>query len=133
MRLKLEQYYSTIGPKDKGVSWETAVDWRWDSELVVDTATSRNGIPIRLTDERWSHVIEEHTELAGFRLEVLETLTQPERIVEGLHGALLAVRAIGQGTWLVVVYREAVADGFVITAFLTSNGKFLAKRRQIWP
>jgi hypothetical protein len=30
--------------------------------------------PIRLTDERWVHITEEHAELAGHRLEVLEAI-----------------------------------------------------------
>ena len=34
---------------------------------------SPTGVPIRLTDERWSHIVEEHNELARLRLDVLET------------------------------------------------------------
>lgn len=40
---------------------------------MTDLVASVHGVPIRLTDERWSHVVEEHTELAGMRLDVLET------------------------------------------------------------
>ncbi len=99
----------------------------------MDSATAVSGIPIRLTHERWTHITEEHNELAGLRLEVLETVAQPERIVEGQYGAALAVRALEPGTWLVVVYREMSDDGFIITAFLTSRSAFLARRRQLWP
>ena len=49
-------------------------------------------MPIRLTDERWAHVTEEHTELAGLRLEVLEAVTQPDRIVTGGAGELVALK-----------------------------------------
>jgi len=28
--------------------------------------TSQNNLPIRLTEERWAHIIEEHAELGGF-------------------------------------------------------------------
>ena len=100
---------------------------------MTERATSRNGVSIRLTPERWTHITEEHTELAGLRLEVLETVTQPDSVVEGQHGALLAVRAIAPGSWLVVVYREIRDDGFIITAFLTRRSGFLAGRRQLWP
>jgi len=31
---------------------------------------SKHGIPIRLTDERWSHITEEHSELTGMRMNV---------------------------------------------------------------
>jgi hypothetical protein len=80
-----------------------------------------------------AHITEEHTELAGLRLEVLETVAQPDRIVAGQHGALLAVRAVAPGSWLVAVYRPISDDGFIITAFLTHRSGFLARRRQLWP
>ena len=94
---------------------------------------SKNGITIRLTDERWAHITEEHCELAGLRSDVLETVLQPERILTGADGELIAVREIGQGKHLIVVYREHTDDGFVITAFMTSKARSLAKRRQLWP
>lgn len=94
---------------------------------------SRFGKPVRLTDERWAHITEEHNELAGLRLEVLKAVSQAERIVQGQYGALLAMRTLAPGSWLVVVYREMSEDGFVITAFLTHSGAFLARRTQLWP
>lgn len=64
---------------------------------------------------------------------MLETIFQPERILAGGEGELLAVRELEQGKHLVVVYREHASDGFVITAFMTSKARSLAKRRQLWP
>ncbi len=32
---------------------------------MIDEAVSKNGVVIRLTDERWAHITEEHCELAG--------------------------------------------------------------------
>jgi hypothetical protein len=90
-------------------------------------------VPIRLTDERWVHITEEHCELAGMRLEVLETVASPEFIVAGGAGELLAVRELDFGKHLVVAYRESENDGFMITAFLTSKTKFLKRRKQLWP
>ena len=78
-------------------------------------------------------LIEEHGELAGLRSEVLETVSEPERIVAGRAGELLAVRELERGKWLVVVYRELGDDGFVITAFLTSRTQSFEKRTQLWP
>ena len=98
-----------------------------------DTATSVNGINIRLTDERWAHIVEEHGELNGLRAEVLQTVKQPERILAGNEGEFLAVREMAQGKYIIVVYRELKDDGFVITAFLTRRVRTLAKRKQIWP
>ena len=100
---------------------------------MTETATSKNGVAIRLTDERWSHITEEHTELAGYRLEVLEAVAQPERILEGSAGELLALRKQMDGKTLVAVYREAAGDGFVITAFLTRREASLNRRKQLWP
>ena len=100
---------------------------------MTSTATSKNGIPIRLTDERWSHIVEEHTELIESRTEVLTTIEDPIRIVAGGAGELLAIRNLELGKLLVVVYRELVSDGFVITAFLTRRLRSLERRKQLWP
>ena len=88
---------------------------------------------IRLTDERWSHITEEHCELAGLRSEVLETVDQPERILLGGDGEHLAIRGMEEGKHLVVVYREGIDGGFIITAFVTRRVRSLEKRRQVWP
>ena len=98
-----------------------------------ERALSKNGIPIRLTDERWAHITEEHCELAGLRLEVMESVANPDRIVAGKGGEFLALREITPGRNLVVVYRETGIDGFIITGFLTSNTKSLDRRVQVWP
>jgi len=100
---------------------------------VADPVSSKNGLPIRLTDERWAHITEEHAELAGFRYDVLEAIANPERIVAGNAGELLAMRTQPDGKVLVVVYREISNDGFVITAFLTRRAASLNRRTQLWP
>jgi len=97
------------------------------------TATSKNGIPIRLTAERWAHISDEHGELAGLRSEVLKAVEDPLRVVEGGAGELLAVRELDLGKYVVVVYREQEDDGFVITAFLTRRVRALERRKQVWP
>lgn len=94
---------------------------------------SVNQVPIRLTDERWGHIMGEHGELAGMEIEVLETITNPDRVLAGNAGELLAIREVDMGKWLVVVYRETTADGFVITAFLTRRYRSLDRRNQLWP
>ena len=96
-------------------------------------AKSKNGVIIRLTDERWSHICEEHAELAGLRFDVLETVAEPERIVGGAAGELLALKKQTDGKMLVVVYREDAGDGFVITAFLTRREASLNRRKPLWP
>ncbi len=99
---------------------------------MTETVKSVNGIAVRLTDERWAHITEEHPELAGMRLEVLETIVQPNKIYAGGNEELLAVREIETGKFLVAVYREVQTDGFIITAFLTRRAKSLEKRDLLW-
>jgi len=100
---------------------------------MLSVAQSRNGVPIRLTDERWAHIAEEHCELAGMRLEVLEAISDPERVLVGGDGELLAVRELQAGKYVVAAYRELDGDGFVITAFLTRRVRSLNRRTQVWP
>lgn len=100
---------------------------------MTSAATSKNALKIRLTDERWAHITEEHCELAGLRTEILETVGDPIRIVQGSDGESLAIRELELGKYLVVVYRELAADGFVITAFLTRRLRSLERRKQLWP
>ncbi|HEY5232766.1 MAG TPA: hypothetical protein VIK35_04450 [Verrucomicrobiae bacterium] len=100
---------------------------------MTETVTSRNGAAIRLTDERWSHITEEHAELAGLKWDVLETVSKPERILAGGADELLALKKQTDGKILVAVYREDADDGFVITAFLTRREASLNRKKQLWP
>jgi hypothetical protein len=99
----------------------------------MTTVVSLRGIPVRLTDERWAHIAEEHGELAGLRNRVLDAVSAPDRILAGSVGERLAVKEFEPGKHLVVVYRELGEDGFIITAFLTSRIRSLEKRKQLWP
>ena len=87
---------------------------------MIGTAVSKNGVPIRLTEERWFHIVENHDELAGLSNEVLLTVEDPDFIVKGWTDELLAVRKINE---LVVVYKELENDGFIITAFITKESR----------
>jgi hypothetical protein len=101
---------------------------------MTETVLSKNNTSIRLTDERWAHITEEHCELAGMRLEILETVAEPKQILAGNQNELLAVRKIEAGKYLVVVYRELnKQDGFIITAFITRRVQSLKRRKQVWP
>ena len=100
---------------------------------MTETVYSKNGVPIRLTDERWAHITEEHSELVGLQREMVDTVANPTEIFVGNRGELLAVREVEPGKYLVVVYRESQQDGFIITAFLTRKGQALRRRQQLWP
>jgi hypothetical protein len=69
----------------------------------MQTIKSINKITIRLTDERWRHIIEEHSEMAGYYYDVLETIVGPDYIYKGIGGELFAVKEIIKEKYLVVV------------------------------
>ncbi len=96
-------------------------------------AISHNGITIRLPDERWEHIVERHNVVADKQQFVLDTISNPDRILTGNEGALMALRELEPGRWLVVVYREDNNDGFVITAFPTRRINSLNRRQHLWP
>ncbi|MGI9951422.1 hypothetical protein V3F56_03585 [Moorellaceae bacterium AZ2] len=93
-----------------------------------------SGIWIRLPEERWQHIIEEHPELEGLHDEVLLAIERPCKVLAGSRGELLAIREMEAGKYLVVVYKEtSKSDGFVITSFLTRRARQLEKRVIVWP
>jgi len=67
------------------------------------------------------------------RLEVLDTIENPSRILAGGEEELLAIQETEKDKFLVVIYSELNNDGFIITAFLTRRIKSLNRRKQIWP
>lgn len=92
----------------------------------MEIVQSRGGVPIRLTDERWKHITENHPEVSAMHREVLETVAEPDLIQEGDSEEFLAIRHYDQTPlttkYLVVPYREmSEQDGFVLTAYLTSR------------
>ena len=101
----------------------------------MDVVNSKNNVPIRLTNERWLHIGEEHNELAGYYFDVLETISDAEEIYKGKKSECIAIKALeGKKKYLVVVYKETSKDdGFVITAFFTKRIESLRRRKRLWP
>jgi len=96
----------------------------------MDWARSKRGVPIRLTEERWLHIVENHDDLAGYYDEVLDTIENPDWILQGYGGARIAVKGVARRKYLAVVYKEVSRrDGFVITAYFTSR---VARRSIRW-
>ena len=99
----------------------------------MDTIKSKNNVPIRFPEERWFHITEEHSEMAGYYFEVLETIEQPDIIYEGKSGEFIAVKEIEKGKYIIAIYRAlSKNDGFVITAFFTKRITYLIRRKKIW-
>ena len=96
----------------------------------MDIAISINKIAIRLTSERWFHLVENHDELAGYYNEVLETVEDPDLLFQGYRGSIMASRNYGHKRYLMVIYKESSGtDGFIITAFFTDK---INRKKAIW-
>ena len=97
----------------------------------MDIAYSVNGVPIRLTEERWGHIVNNHDDLAGYDEDCLRTIETPDLVLEGTRGSLKAVKGFGKNRYLVVVYREVSDDdGFVITAYFVRR---INRKQAVWP
>ena len=67
----------------------------------MEIVRSIGGVPIRLTGERWTHIVENHDEMAGRLDDVLETIADPGWVTRGYGGAKIARRSRGERTgWL---------------------------------
>jgi len=97
----------------------------------VEIAYSVNGVPIRLTEERWTHIVENKPYMRAFYEKVLLAVENPTWVLRGHSGAMIAVLSIGRRQFLNVVYREINRqDGFIITAFVSRTIK---RGNTIWP
>lgn len=98
----------------------------------MDVIKSINRTPIRLTDERWVHIIENHDDMAGYYNEVLGAVESPDYVIKGYGHALVALKEAGENRFLAVVYKELDKnDGFIITAYFTSKIK-LGREVIVW-
>jgi len=84
---------------------------------------SVNGVPIRLTDERWwDHILEKRPYLKPYYDEVLAAVEKPLVVLRGYKGTLIGVLPVGRKQYLHVVYKELSRDdGFIITATIESE------------
>ena len=103
----------------------------------VCVARSKNQVPIRLTEERWLHIITSHTEMDGNILELIKTIEDPDTITKGVSDELRCIKFFPRThlgpKYLMVAYKEqSPDDGFIITAYKTSRKRKLANRETIW-
>ena len=98
---------------------------------MIGFAVSKNGVKIRLTEERWYHIIESHDNLSGLSDLVLTAIENPDTIIKGSKDELIAAKEYKNRN-LIVVYKESEEDGFVITAFLTRDLERIKKKGVIW-
>jgi hypothetical protein len=99
--------------------------------MILETVHSLNKVPIRLTDERWEHIVEAHPYMARYYEDMLDAVADPEYIFRGYRGSLIAVVMLGGKRILHVMYRELSRDdGFIVTAYIKTS---LDKEKAIWP
>ena len=97
----------------------------------MDLAYSVNGVPIRLTEERWEHVVSNKPYMGSYYERVLDAVERPTWILQGYARALVAVLTLGRQRYLHVVYRELNReDGFIITAFISRK---VNRNAIVWP
>ena len=85
----------------------------------MSVAYSHNNVPIRFPDTRWQHIMDNKPYMLTYDATILETVEQPDWILRGHRGSLIAIRSVGKSRYLHVVYREVSQDdGFVITAYV---------------
>jgi hypothetical protein len=98
--------------------------------MILGTANSVNGVPIRLTDERWEHILDSHAELASYRETILDAVENPDYILASRRGALAAVVVLGRKAFLHVFYVEkSRRDGFILSAYLEEE---MTKAKIVW-
>jgi hypothetical protein len=105
-------------------------------EDVIVIIDSKNNVPIRLTYKQWVHIIDTHDYMSGCMDMVIETLSEPDCIARGWTDELIALKdyakTIISRKTVVVVYKESLDSGFVITAFMTSKPENIRRRGVIW-
>ena len=101
-------------------------------------AISKNGVPIRMTDKQWAHIVDSHDYMAGNMDQVLESVEDPDYIIRGWTDELMALKYYDSidsislsAKHMVVVYKEG-NDRFIITAFMTSKPDKMLRRGTIW-
>jgi hypothetical protein len=97
----------------------------------MEIAYSINRVPIRLTEERWEHIVSNKPYMYSYDDAVLKAIEKPTVILRGYASSQIAVWAMARNRYLHVVYKEVNADdGFVITAYMAQKYN---RDQVIWP
>ena len=59
---------------------------------MIGTIILKNGKEIRLSEERWYHIVESHDYMAGNQDIIFETLESPDIIVKGRKEEFMAIK-----------------------------------------
>lgn len=100
----------------------------------MNSIVSKNNVIIRLTEERWQHIIMGHPEMSQYLNQILSTIHLPDAVYEGNELGLIAEKFFIElnNKFVIVVYKEiSETDGFIITAFLSKKSVGL-KKKLLW-
>ena len=71
-----------------------------------------------------------YTHLDVYKRQVLRVVEDPDLVLTGYRGSVIAVRGYGRDRYLMVIYREmSLSDGFVITAYFAGT---VDRKKAIW-
>jgi hypothetical protein len=100
------------------------------------SANSKNNVLIRLSDERLNHIIKNHPETKDCITWFIATIENPDFIVAGDFGELIAIKQykktpVTENKYLTLAYKEtSKLDGFILTAYFSRS--INKKRRIVW-
>jgi hypothetical protein len=95
-----------------------------DFEILED----RNGREIRLTDERWAHIVG-HIEMIDQQERIAETLAEPDSIISTVHDSSVHVyqkfylQTPVTSKYMLVAVKILEDDAFIVTAFYSRKVK----------
>lgn len=93
--------------------------WRRESAGVDETIRDYRGREVRLTEERWRHIVAGHPEMDGLELAVKRVVESPDKRHDGKRPSteVLYRRNLGPAKWLAVVVAYGEDRGEVLTAY----------------
>jgi hypothetical protein len=84
----------------------------------VEIAYSIHGIPIRLTDERWEHIVSNKPYMYAFDDAIPKAIEEPTVVLRGYAGTLIAVLSLARERYLHVVYNMLCTKRQAVTMAL---------------
>jgi hypothetical protein len=104
---------------------------------LIGKARSPDGAILRLTERCWKHIATEHPEVKPYLTRILRTVEEPDLIASGATGELKAIKWFEDlhvgSKHLVVVYRKTNGkEGFIVTAYVTSDLERVSRRGVLW-
>ena len=90
---------------------------------MVDTVYSVNGVPIRLTEERWEHIVNNKPYMEAYYEKVLDAIEQPTWVLRGYVGTLVAILTFGRQQYLPTLFTEKSVARMDSLSLRLSHGK----------